>query len=1203
MARDYPTRFKNSQQPVSLGPMVDDGAPYSALGSTELRLLGLSDDNLDPIPSTIATFKYWQFGSGAHSSPAKPILGSTKLYFRSDSGQKISICHIVVSGSSPWLLGRNVTTNCDIIHLDGHYIRFKNIQRKNDKISLVNFEHHSYIPFRSVVTDAKNGKAINCLAGFGVSNPEQRTLTWPYVKRIVDRVHRHVCGHAAYSDIRTLLERNDMWTSSVKHYLDRIIQQCANCVKSSRPQPTRKVSLSSLNSSFNDTVYIDHMYLDDMKIFHAMDMYSRFSACVVTKSTSMTESIIAFQACWLNLHWNPRTVQADPAFKNTEFQQFADDNGFELSIIAPRRHNKNTLEPKHGVIRAIYTRLRASEPDANCELLAYRAISISNDLYGSDTVSSFELCRGFTKPLEHGHPIPVPLDIQEAHKTLQARRKLNLILRHNAVSESPIKVGDSVEIYVPGSHGKKGKWLSPRPVISYDLKSRTVTVPGQRNKLLTAAVEDVRVVIETDDLSQLVSEAIDKLDQSIEDSMTLTDQDITTTSDDSHSDSEVNLNLQPIDEQTDIFVNNENNNSQSRNNDNPDFEINDSSLDKLRLPLVGDKIEVLWPAESTYFLGVVAEVTDNNQHVIVYDDGDMETLTMDEQEWRFNDSHNENENDTGSTLQSSTVSHLPTLKSTEQTELQLLFDHFGNRPFLISHAQGFSQAAIINAYRTEEDAFKRTVREVSREAVPHNANVISSHVLYKLKINDDNSFKLKARIAPHGNKDSMQSELRSDCCMCSPTGLKIVLMTAAIFKWKLVKADVKNAFLQTGLAERDVYVIPPRESSNRKSLWLLLAAAYGLVNANSKWQLQSDTAITNMGLTQCRYIPQLFYMKKNRKTVLLVAKIVDDMLVTGETSYVKSFVHKFNTQFTLGTVTYGPGLLRFYGLNIRQYDDYHSTIDGDEKMDALDAVPITRSRRREVDEKLNDIERRAFMSINASINWLGITTSPICAFYSSFLQQRTPINNVGNLLLQSAVLRKLQKIGTQSCYPTPPKNTSVNVSVVVFADAGKSDDHGQLSYLGGILLGPLRKGSPFYPLSWSSHKSKRPVRSIGAAEILAVGEAVDEGKTLKSAVSTILGINVKLLVATDSKDLFNSLSTQRNSIDKSIRADVNLIRFEYETHSVNTVVWIPGKCNPADPGTKRDSPLTDVLRLMLYTGVIPIEFTGSQSRSSQRSLG
>ena len=76
-------------------------------------------------------------------------------------------------------------------------------------------------------------------------------------------------------------------------------------------------------------------------------------------------------------------------------------------------------------------------------------------------------------------------------------------------------------------------------------------------------------------------------------------------------------------------------------------------------------------------------------------------------------------------------------------------------------------------------------------------------------------------------------------------------MIAALYKWRIVKADVKNAFLQTGLAQRDVYVIPPRESMNRKSLWLLLAAAYGLVNASSKWQLQSDRALINMYLDQC----------------------------------------------------------------------------------------------------------------------------------------------------------------------------------------------------------------------------------------------------------------------------------------------------------------------------------------------------------------
>ena len=335
--------------------------------------------------------------------------------------------------------------------------------------------------------------------------------------------------------------------------------------------------------------------------------------------------------------------------------------------------------------------------------------------------------------------------------------------------------------------------------MAYDLKSRTVTVPGQSYKVLTTVVEDVRVIVDSDNLSQLITEAIDKLDESIEDSLTLLPSSDSDISHDLHSDAESNLNLQPIDEQTDVHgeINRvENNETESENSDPINSQLDDSEFDKQHLPNIGDHVEVLWPADSTYFPGVITEITANNEHVIVYDDGDIETLNMSIEEWRFNDIANDNDVNTesqneNSTLQSSTVSHLPTLQRNEKSDLQSLFDHFGNRPFLTSHAQRFPQAAIINSYKREEEAFKRIVREVCRETVPSNANVISSHVLYKLKLNDDNTFKLKARIAPHGNQDSMQYDLRSDCCMCSHTGLRIVLMTDAMYKWQLVKADVK----------------------------------------------------------------------------------------------------------------------------------------------------------------------------------------------------------------------------------------------------------------------------------------------------------------------------------------------------------------------------------------------------------------------------
>ena len=66
-------------------------------------------------------------------------------------------------------------------------------------------------------------------------------------------------------------------------------------------------------------------------------------------------------------------------------------------------------------------------------------------------------------------------------------------------------------------------------------------------------------------------------------------------------------------------------------------------------------------------------------------------------------------------------------------------------------------------------------------------------------------------------------------------------------------------------------------------------------------------------------------------------------------------------------------------------------------------------------------------------------------------------------------------------------------------------------------------------LSWVSHKSKSPVKSIGAAEIFAASEAIDEGKVLCRALKALLGAQVELIIVVDSKDLYTSLSTQRNS--------------------------------------------------------------------------
>lgn len=143
-------------------------------------------------------------------------------------------------------------------------------------------------------------------------------------------------------------------------------------------------------------------------------------------------------------------------------------------------------------------------------------------------------------------------------------------------------------------------------------------------------------------------------------------------------------------------------------------------------------------------------------------------------------------------------------------------DAIGNKWFMRHHVEGYQQPLLIKAFQDDERELKKTVQVIHKSALPSNDNVISSHTIYKVKIIDDQTLKMKAKIKPHGNDDIIKAELRSDCNMCSPSGLIIVLSVASLKGWRITKADVKAEFLHTGAALRDVYVIPPRESSEKE---------------------------------------------------------------------------------------------------------------------------------------------------------------------------------------------------------------------------------------------------------------------------------------------------------------------------------------------------------------------------------------------------
>lgn len=140
----------SSSAPTGLEPNVDDGAPYYAIGKAELEILLWCKVKLQPMTSEIFEFKFWQLDSGEHAGKSEPIHGTHCLRSTADFRLPVSIWHVIVPGSTPWIVRRNVTSSYDIIHVASVHILFPFNNGSAVTISLVNHRHHSYIPFSAL---------------------------------------------------------------------------------------------------------------------------------------------------------------------------------------------------------------------------------------------------------------------------------------------------------------------------------------------------------------------------------------------------------------------------------------------------------------------------------------------------------------------------------------------------------------------------------------------------------------------------------------------------------------------------------------------------------------------------------------------------------------------------------------------------------------------------------------------------------------------------------------------------------------------------------------------------------------------------------------------------------------------------------------------------------------------------------------------
>ena len=418
--------------------------------------------------------------------------------------------------------------------------------------------------------------------------------------------------------------------------------------------------------SFNELVCIDHMFLEENCVFHIMDSYSRYSAGSVVSSTTMGEAIPIFDAHWISAFWAPDTVLYDRAFNTNMFKSYLSDLGSEMRPIPPRRHNKNVLEYKHRIIRDVYLRLKDTKKDQdtpNESLFVQQALRIST-LYGNEVMSAHELAKGYTYPIVIGtSPVPVPDEIVSVQEQLTAKRKLTRIMRSKAIKDEPVVTGDLVENFIKHDKEKRGSWTSPRPVLSYVPESQTVVFPGKNGRKRTAALEDTRKAVLQDELAIKVREAIDELNVPLDVALYEATDD----------------EKEPVEPQPQHDV------------------IEDTDITSLRK--VGDGIEVFWPADNQFYPGTVASYNnDTGKYDVNYDDGEKETLRLQDEKWRFVDTAPPQPSNVlpANDVELISGQELPRL------ERKLIDEHhnrFENKKFMLHDAQALPSCVTHNAYK------------------------------------------------------------------------------------------------------------------------------------------------------------------------------------------------------------------------------------------------------------------------------------------------------------------------------------------------------------------------------------------------------------------------------------------------------------------------------------------------------------------------
>lgn len=1111
---------------IDPNPIIDEGNPTSTAGVLSIiKLCEIlqRDVNLD------APKAQYSRGWGPNSTDPSTIIAAWTMLFQDMDNKAVAITFDVTDDDSPIIVGMDIkmhTITDNIANPPRILMKRPTDNEMRRMETYMNEKSPLNTRLRLLIAPVLTTSAL-----IGGSRRPIGTRPMTLAKRIHQMTHAH-------PDQTMRICKDAGWlTQELKEAIKLVSQNCQSCTLSGPPAPSRKISLTHVNMGFNVEIQADFTYLTIRghvyPALHIVDTGTGYSALKIVQSRRAEILVNNLDIAWVFEHGAPEALSADDEFNRTPIRNALKCRSIQFNPRPARRHNKcGIVERKNGTVKRILEKLTNADSVSCPDLLVAKACYLSNCLYGNKILSAFEMAKGYAPSIAGIPSRIIPEELMRAHKRQAALRSLNRLLRSRdsrQLTAGDIKEGDKVAYFYNSSKAsEKPEW---RKGVVQKINSNIVEVStGKKGRHGQVAYEDLRMMPQSELAKELLGEQ-------------------SWTSDDD-AEGERMPGSGTSDHTTDLLLG-EDNEAQAHENEST-FE------------------QTLSGTISASPIGMVSEAL-------------MARTTEGQKE------ESGKSRDLGQYKESVGNINGQKMVSQEAAILHDIRDKIGTGQVTAS-AIAFAPSWVVEkSMKAEHDEnWTGAYEEVHESDLERGANVISSHVVFKVKSNDDGSLKLKSRIVVHGNRDDERELIRSDCAAADMLIIRLVISLATMLGFNMATADIKGAYMQSGPIQRNVYVRPPRDCSRKRGMvWRLLKLPYGMADAGRQWQMRAENwLLGKAGMERIDGVNQMFVRRDSGRIKLLVAKVVDDFLITGRTEDIKAFMKELAEEFEVGKTAIG-GAFKFNGCEIDVGADVIE-LSMWEYLDKLSAVALSRTRCKQREERATATEESAYRALAGTLMYMGNAVVPQAAMITSKMQQQLGDLRVKHIVDGNNLMKEVMTLRPYIKYRRPPGLS--NIKVVSLSDAahgGGESVYGQSGSICGILIDNAGSSERVYhAISWTSHKQKRVSYSAFGAEILAAADADDRGFDLKLSLRSILsGNEIRHELFVDARALFDTITTLHEPREYRLRKTVARMRDAFESGELDCVTWIDGKSNLSDALTKNNAELSIRLNTMLSSGI------------------